>query len=207
MFSGKTDELLRLLRRAEIARRRILLVRPVIDDRTELEVVRSRSGAAFQSKAVADPSEIEVLAKDAWADVIAIEEAQFFPDGLVDVVERLAVAGRTVICCGLNTDFRGRPFGPMPRLLAIADDVRSLSAICTVCGEEATRTQRLIDGRPAGVDEPVVVVGGLAWRIRRRAGRRTRRAVAPITSCRSASRRLAVRTPGRGPAVRTSRGS
>jgi len=162
MFSGKTDELLRLLRRAEIARRRILLVRPVIDDRTELEVVRSRSGAAFQSKAVADPSEIETLAKDAWADVIAIEEAQFFPDSLVDVVERLAVAGRTVVCCGLNTDFRGRPFGPMPRLLAIADDVRSLSAICTVCGEEATRTQRLIDGRPAGADEPVVVVGGLA---------------------------------------------
>jgi thymidine kinase len=80
----------------------------------------------------------------------------------VDVVERLAAAGRTVVCCGLNTDFRGRPFGPMPRLLAIADDVRSLSAICTVCGEEATRTQRLIDGRPAGADEPVVVVGGLA---------------------------------------------
>ncbi len=162
MFSGKTDELLRLLRRAEIARRRILLVRPSIDDRTELEVVRSRSGAAFQSKAVADPAEIETLAKDAWADVIAIEEAQFFPDALVDVVERLAAAGRTVVCCGLNTDFRGRPFGPMPRLLAIADGVTSLTAICTVCGEEATRTQRLIDGRPAGADEPVVVVGGLA---------------------------------------------
>jgi len=162
MFSGKTDELLRNLRRAEIARRRILLVRPVIDDRTELEVVRSRSGAAFQSKAVQDPTEIETLAKDAWADVIAIEEAQFFGDGLVEVVDRLAGAGRTVLCCGLNTDFRGRPFGPMPQLMAIADGVTSLTAICTVCGEEATRTQRLIDGRPAGADEPVVVVGGLA---------------------------------------------
>jgi thymidine kinase len=162
MFSGKTDELLRLLRRAEIARRRILLVRPVIDDRTELEVVRSRSGAAFESSSVSDPSEIEPLAKDAWADVIAIEEAQFFPDSLVEVVERLAGAGRRVVCCGLNTDFRGRPFGPMPLLLAIADGVTSLSAICTVCGEEATRTQRLIDGQPAGADEPVVVVGGLA---------------------------------------------
>lgn len=162
MFSGKTDELLRLLRRAEIARRRILLVRPSIDDRTEAEVVRSRSGAAFQSKAVASPSDIEVLAKDGWADMIAIDEAQFFPEGLVEVVERMASAGRTVVCCGLNTDFRGRPFGPMPRLLAIADGVTSLTAICTVCGEEATRTQRLIDGRPAGADEPVVVVGGLA---------------------------------------------
>jgi thymidine kinase len=162
MFSGKTDELLRLLRRAEIARRRILLVRPTIDDRTELEVVRSRSGAAFQSKAVHDPAEIEALAKDAWADVIAIEEAQFFPVGLVEVVEQLAGAGRTVVCCGLNTDFRGRPFGPMPSLMAIADGITSLTAICTVCGEEATRTQRLIDGRPAGADEPVVVVGGLA---------------------------------------------
>jgi thymidine kinase len=162
MFSGKTDELLRLLRRAEIARRRILLVRPTIDDRTELEVVRSRSGAAFQSKAVVDPAEIETLAKDAWADLIAIEEAQFFGEGLVAVVESLAAAGRTVVCCGLNTDFRGRPFGPMPQLLAIADGITSLTAICTVCGEEATRTQRLIDGRPAGAGEPLVVVGGLA---------------------------------------------
>ncbi len=162
MFSGKTDELLRLLRRAEIARRRILLVRPALDDRTESEVVRSRSGAAFSSKVVSDPSEIETLAKDAWADMIAIEEAQFFPQSLVEVVERLALAGRTVILSGLNTDFRGRPFGPMPQLMAIADGVTTLSAICTVCGDEATRTQRLIDGRPAGRDEPLVVVGGLA---------------------------------------------
>jgi thymidine kinase len=162
MYSGKTDELLRLLRRAEIARRRILLVRPLVDDRTEATVVRSRSGAAYSSKVVADPVEIEALAKDAWADVIAIEEAQFFPDSLVGVVERLGAAGRTVILSGLNTDFRGRPFGPMPQLMAIADGVTSLSAICTVCGDEATRTQRLIDGRPAGASEPLVVVGGLA---------------------------------------------
>ncbi len=162
MYSGKTDELLRLLRRAEIARRRILLVRPRIDDRTEPETVRSRSGAAFHSMSVADPTDIETLAKDAWADIIAIEEAQFFTDALVPVVERLAAAGRTVVLSGLNTDFRGRPFGPMPELMAIADGVTTLSAICTVCGDEATRTQRLIDGRPAGADEPVVVVGGLS---------------------------------------------
>lgn len=162
MFSGKTDELLRLLRRAEIARRRILLVRPKIDDRTEAEVVRSRSGAAYGSTSVECPAEIETLAKDAWADMIAIEEAQFFQADLVPVVERLAVAGRTVILSGLNTDFRGRPFGPMPQLMAIADGITSLTAICTVCGDEATRTQRLIDGRAAGADEPVVVVGGLA---------------------------------------------
>jgi len=162
MYSGKTDELLRLLRRAEIARRRILLVRPLLDDRTEPETVRSRSGAAYHSKAVADPVEIESLAKDAWADMIAVEEAQFFPPALVEVVERLAAAGRTVILSGLNTDFRGRPFGPMPALMAIADGVTSLTAICTVCGEEATRTQRLIDGRPAGADEPLVVVGGVS---------------------------------------------
>ncbi|MBP1705828.1 MAG: thymidine kinase [Chloroflexi bacterium] len=160
MYSGKTDELLRLLRRAEIARQRILLVRPRLDDRTEPGTVRSRSGAAYHSKAVADAVDIEALAKDSWADVIAIEEAQFFPASLVGVVERLADAGRTVIVSGLNLDFRGRPFGPMPVLMAMADGVTSLSAICTVCGEEATRTQRLIDGRPAGADEPVVVVGG-----------------------------------------------
>ena len=154
--------ILRLLRRAEIARRRILLVRPKIDDRTEAEVVRSRSGAAYGSTSVEGPAEIETLAKNAWADMIAIEEAQFFQAVLVPVVERLAVAGRTVILSGLNTDFRGRPFGPMPQLMAIADGITSLTAICTVCGDEATRTQRLIDGRPAGADEPVVVVGGLA---------------------------------------------
>lgn len=161
MFSGKTDELVRLLRRAEIARRRVLLCRPRIDNRTEAEVVRSRSGAAFSSKVVGDPNEIEALAKEAWADLIAIEEAQFFRPGIADVVERLAGAGRAVIVSGLNTDFRGRPFGEMPRLLAIADAITSLSAICTVCGEDATRTQRLIDGQPATADEPVVVVGGM----------------------------------------------
>ena len=125
-------------------------------------MVRSRSGAAFQSTAVAEPSDIERLAKDAWADVIAIEEAQFFPDSLVDVVERLAGAGQDSRLLRPQHRLQGRPFGPMPRLLAIADGVTSLTAICTVCGEEATRTQRLIDGRPAGSDEPVVVVGGLA---------------------------------------------
>jgi thymidine kinase len=162
MFSGKTDELVRLLRRAEIARRRVLLVRPAVDDRTEAQVVRSRSGAVFSSKVVKNPDEIESLAKEAWADIIAIEEAQFFGPGITEVVERLAAAGRTVIASGLNTDFRGRPFGPMPALLAIADAITSLSAICTVCGDEATRTQRLIDGRPATADEPVVVVGGMS---------------------------------------------
>ena len=123
MFSGKTDELLRLLRRAEIAKRRILLVRPTIDDRTEAAVVRSRSGAAYGSKSVGDPTEIETLAKDAWADMIAIEEAQFFPGSLVAVVERLADAGRTVILSGLNTDFRGRPFGPMPQFMPHATGI------------------------------------------------------------------------------------
>jgi thymidine kinase len=161
MFSGKTDELCRLLRRAEIARQRVLLVRPALDDRTPSAVVQSRSGAAFNSVAVADANEIETRAQACWADVIAIEEAQFFDDRLLAVVERLAAAGRSIIVTGLNTDFRGRPFGPMPQLLAIADDITSLTAICTVCAEPATRTQRLIDGRPAAANEPLVVIGGL----------------------------------------------
>ena len=143
---------------------RILLVRPDVDDRTPGEYAESRSKARYPSVLVpkGEPVGILSLARERDVDLVGIEEAQFFPASLVGVVERLADAGRTVIVSGLNLDFRGRPFGPMPVLMAMADGVTSLSAICTVCGEEATRTQRLIDGRPAGADEPVVVVGGVS---------------------------------------------
>ena len=151
MSSGKTDELLRLLRRAEIARRRILLVRPDVDDRTPGEYAESRSKARFPSVLVprSKPVEILSLARERDVDLVGIEEAQFFDPSLVQTVETLRQSGRHVIASGLNTDFAGRPFGPMPELLALADDITMLSAICVVCGETATRTQRLV-GRPPG---------------------------------------------------------
>jgi thymidine kinase len=95
------------------------------------------------------------------ADIVAIEEGQFWDDGLAAVVEQLADAGKQVLVTGLDQDFRGEPFGPMPALMALADQVTKLTAICMVCGEPATRTQRLIDGQPAPADSPLIMVGGM----------------------------------------------
>jgi thymidine kinase len=162
MSSGKTDELLRLLRRAEIARRRILLVRPDVDDRTPADYAESRSKARFPSVLVprGEPVRILSLARERDVDLVGIEEAQFFDDGIVRTIETLRQSGRHVIATGLNTDFAGRPFGSLPELLALADEVTMLTAICVVCGETATRTQRLVGGRPAAIDDPLIVIGG-----------------------------------------------
>ncbi|MCC6628279.1 MAG: thymidine kinase [Chloroflexi bacterium] len=159
MFCGKTDEMLRLLRRFSIAGRQVVLIKPRLDTRTDNVTVVSRSGAQHRAISVDSSAEVEPAA--AKADIVAIEEAQFFDDGLPEVVERLAAAGKQVVLTGLDRDFRGVAFGPMPRLLALADQVTKLTAICMVCGEPATRTQRLIDGRPAGADSPLIVIGGM----------------------------------------------
>lgn len=162
MSSGKTDELLRLLRRAEIARRRTLLVRPALDDRTPPGFAESRSKARYPSDPVrqSDPSEILTLARDRDVDLVGIEEAQFFDVSIIETVDTLRASGRHVILTGLNLDFAGRPFGAMPTLMAMADQVTTVTAICVVCGETATRTQRLVGGRPAAIDDPLVVIGG-----------------------------------------------
>lgn len=161
MFSGKTDEMLRLIRRAEIAGRRVLLVRPAIDSRTEAGSVESRSGVTYKALSVADSSDIPPIVTGERASLVAIDEAQFFDDGLPGIAELLAAEGRTVLISGLDQDFMGRPFNSMPTLLALADQVTKLTAICTVCGAEATRTQRLVGGRPAASDDPLIVVGGM----------------------------------------------
>ena len=161
MFSGKTDEMLRLIRRAEIAGRRVVLVRPALDDRTEAGAVESRSGVTWRSDSVADSGDIPPLVTNARASVVAIDEAQFFDDGLPEIAELLAAEGRSVLISGLDQDFLGRPFNSMPTLLALADQVTKLTAICTVCGADATRTQRMVGGRPAAADDPLIVVGGM----------------------------------------------
>jgi thymidine kinase len=153
--------MLRLIRRAEIAGRRVLLVRPAMDDRTEAGSVESRSGVTYRARAVADSREIPPIVTGERASVVAIDEAQFFDDGLPAIAELLAAEGRSVLISGLDQDFLGRPFNSMPTLLALADEVTKLTAICTVCGAEATRTQRLVGGRPAAADDPLIVVGGM----------------------------------------------
>ncbi|HET7636412.1 MAG TPA: thymidine kinase [Candidatus Limnocylindria bacterium] len=159
MFCGKTDEMLRLLRRFSIAGRRVLLVKPQLDTRTDAAHVVSRSGAQHEAITVGHSREIEGMVGD--ADIVAVEEGQFFDLELPDVVERLADAGKQVVVTGLDRDFRGVPFGPMPRLMALADQVTKLTAICMICGEPATRTQRLIDGAPAPANSPLIVIGGI----------------------------------------------
>jgi thymidine kinase len=159
MFCGKTDEMLRLLRRFSIAGRRVVLVKPRLDTRTDAVTVVSRSGVHHEAVPVDSSTEIDALAHD--ADVVGIEEGQFFDERLPEAVERLAELGKQVIITGLDRDFRGVPFGSMPRLLALADQVTKLTAICMKCGEPATRTQRLIDGEPAPANSPLIVIGGM----------------------------------------------
>lgn len=158
MFSGKSEELIRRLRRAVIARQKIQVFKPAIDDRYAVDQVRSHNGSGIDATPVSSSME---LLRSVAADttVVGIDEAQFFDADLPGVVNHLASEGRRVICAGLDLDFRGEPFGPMPTLLAMAERVDKLTAICMVSGEPATRTQRIIDGRPASYDDPIILVG------------------------------------------------
>jgi len=158
MFSGKTEELIRRLRRAQIAKQTVQVFKPAIDNRYHGEKVTSHNGMNFEALPVASAAEIR-QALEAETTVVAIDEVQFFDPDIVELCEELAHEGKRVICAGLDTDFRGVPFGPMPDLMARAEEVAKLHAICVVCGEDASRTQRLIDGQPAAYDDPVVLVG------------------------------------------------
>ncbi|HLB46665.1 MAG TPA: thymidine kinase [Anaerolineales bacterium] len=159
MFSGKTDELIRRLRRARIAKQKIQVFKPVIDNRYAVEKVTSHAGNEFDAIPVANANGISMLVEPD-ATVVAVDEAQFFDWRIADVCQSLASRGVRVIAAGLDMDFRGEPFGPMPLLMAQAEKVDKLQAICVVCGMPASRTQRLIDGRPANYNDPVVQVGG-----------------------------------------------
>jgi thymidine kinase len=158
MFCGKTDELIRRLRRATIARQKVQVFKPAIDFRYAVHKVTSHAGNDFEAIPIEKTG--EVLAHlDSDTTVVAIDEAQFFDDKIIDIVQRLADQGLRVIVAGLDTDFRGEPFGPMPVLMAKAEHVDKLQAICMICGEPASRTQRIINGKPARYDEPVVIIG------------------------------------------------
>jgi thymidine kinase len=158
MFSGKTDELIRRLVRATIAKQKVQVFKPAIDVRYAVEKVTSHAGSDYDARPVQKAAEIrEKIEPD--TTVVGIDEAQFFDPEIIQVAEELATRGIRVLVAGLDTDFRGEPFGPMPVLMSMAEDVDKLHAICMVCGDEASRTQRLVNGRPARVDDPVVIVG------------------------------------------------
>jgi thymidine kinase len=161
MFSGKSEELMRRLRRAEIAGQAVLVVKPALDVRYELDRVSSHDGRSWKAYSVMRADEVLVLPGIEEADVIAVDEAQFLDDDLPPVVQFLADRGKRVIVAGLDQDFRGLPFGPVAPVLAVAEFVDKLQAICSVCGAPASRTQRLVDGRPASEHDPLIKVGAL----------------------------------------------
>jgi thymidine kinase len=159
MFSGKSEELIRRLRRAEIAGQRALIVKPQIDDRYDIGHVVSHAGAKMRAVAVSRPEDIPGLAQD--YSVVGIDEVQFFSHDIVLVIDVLVERGARVVVAGLDQDFRGRPFGAMPELLCRAELVDKLQAVCHRCAGPATMTQRLVDGYPAPADGATIVVGAL----------------------------------------------
>lgn len=168
MFSGKTEELIRRLERVRIARGNLLLFKPTIDARYSKQAVVTHYGREFESHSLASGAETlarleEIVGAEALcnAAVIAFDEGNFFSDWLSELCEKLVQLKKRVIVAGLDLTFSGRPFGPMPTLMALADQVDKLQAVCVQCGGVATRSQRLIDGIPAPVSDPIIKVGGI----------------------------------------------
>lgn len=158
MFSGKTEELIRRVRRAQIARQKVQVFKHSLDARYAQREVTSHNGMQWEAVPVESTEQLRSLIEPDTT-VVAIDEGQFFDEGLADLCEELADRGVRVIVAGLDMDFRGEPFGPMPQLMARAERVDKLQAICVVCGGPASRTQRLINGQPAAYDDPVIMVG------------------------------------------------
>ncbi len=158
MFSGKSEELIRRINRARIAKQKVQVFKHCIDDRYAIDHVVSHNGISVEAIKVSKASDIlEYIDEEAL--VIAIDEVQFFDKDIVEVCVRLADEGRRIIVAGLDQDFRGEPFGPTPELMSAAEFVDKIQAICIICGNPATRTQRLIDGRPAAFHDPIILVG------------------------------------------------
>jgi thymidine kinase len=156
MFSGKTEELLRRVRRAQIARQKVQIFKPILDNRYSADHVQSHDSNRILSQPIESAKDILDHVED-HTRVVGIDEAQFFDESIVDIVQKLAYRGIHVIIAGLDMDFRGLPFGPMPSLLAIAEEVTKLSAVCVICGHSASRTQRIAGH--LGSDKTSFVIG------------------------------------------------
>lgn len=158
MFSGKSEELIRRLRRGVYAKQKVIVFKPTIDDRYHKEKIVSHNGNAIEAINITEASEI-------WqhdltgVDIIGIDEIQFFDRTVVDIAQTLAQRGYRVITAGLDMDFKGEPFHPVPEMLAVSEHITKLQAVCAVCGASSSRTQRLINGKPAKVDDPIILVG------------------------------------------------
>ena len=159
MFSGKSEELLRRIKRGVIAKQKVLLFKPSIDNRYDENRVSTHNGNSYDSISIEKSSDILNLVKDTKYDIIGIDEIQFFDNDIVKIINKLADDGIRVIVAGLDMDFKAEPFHPMPEIMAISEMVTKLHAVCNKCGKEASRSQRLINGEPAKYDDPIVVIG------------------------------------------------
>ncbi|KAA1039264.1 thymidine kinase [Macrococcus equipercicus] len=158
MFSGKSEELIRRLRRGLYARQKVVVFKPEIDNRYSDDAVVSHNGSKIEAHNVASASHIlQYVTPD--IDIVAIDEVQFFDAEVVGVATQLAEAGHRVIVAGLDMDFKGVPFDPVPELMAISEHVTKLQAVCAVCGSPSSRTQRLINGEPAHINDPIIMIG------------------------------------------------
>ncbi|ANB47843.1 thymidine kinase [Bacillus velezensis] len=158
MFSGKSEELIRRVKRATYAKQEVKVFKPAIDNRYSEEAVVSHNGTSMTSHVISSSAEIWDHISES-TDVIAVDEVQFFGESIIGDLSSLADKGYRVITAGLDMDFRGEPFGVVPNLMAVAESVTKLQAVCSGCGSPASRTQRLIDGKPASYDDPVILVG------------------------------------------------
>ena len=158
MFSGKSEELIRRLKRSEIAKLHVLAFKHSLDDRSTIEYVVSHNGSKIKAIPIEQPELILELTSDE-IDIIGIDEIQFFPKSIVNVICTLIDNGKRVIVAGLDLDFKGKPFGSIPLLMAVADKVTKLKAICICCGKEAHFSQRLVNGMPAHMNDPQIVIG------------------------------------------------
>jgi thymidine kinase len=159
MFAGKSEELIRRLNRAHIAHQKILVVKPVLDTRGATDSITSHNGATFHARPINSSQELLDLALAGEYDVIAIDEVQFFADDIVAAIRTLIAYSKRVIVAGLDLDYRSEPFGPIAAILALADTVTKLQSICTLCGSDAYRSQRIINGKPARYSDPIIMIG------------------------------------------------
>ncbi len=158
MFAGKTEELIRRIKVLEFAKKEIMVFKPAIDNRYSNTKVVSHAGSSVESYVISKPIEILEIVKPT-TQVVAIDEVQFFDESVCEVANELADRGIRVMAAGLDTNFRGEPFGPMPKLMTEAEFVTKLAAVCNICGAPATRTQRMINGKPASYYDPEILVG------------------------------------------------
>ncbi|MCD5413523.1 MAG: thymidine kinase [Clostridiales bacterium] len=159
MYAGKSEELIRRINRAKIAGLKVIAVKPEIDKRYSVSNIISHNGKRTECNPVKKVVEIESIVENEEFDILAIDEVQFMDKSLIDICIKVADSGKRVICSGLDMDFRGEPFSTVPNLMAIAEHVTKLTAVCMVCKMPATRTQRIVNGKPAKYTEPIILVG------------------------------------------------